>query len=47
MASLQKKSLDAPDGTQDFDKGKMQVVNIGDVSFGRFKLSRDGSGPSP
>ncbi len=38
MASLQKKSLDAPDGTQDFDKGKMQVVNIGDVSFGRFKL---------
>lgn len=38
MASFQKKSLDAPDDTRDFDKGKMQIVSIGDVSFGRFRL---------
>ncbi|MGI0019276.1 MAG: cupin domain-containing protein [Nitrososphaera sp.] len=38
MASLQKKSLNAPDDTRNFDKGKMQIVNVGDTSFGRFQL---------
>jgi uncharacterized cupin superfamily protein len=38
MASLQKKSLDAPDDTRNLDKGNMQKVNNGDVSFGRFKF---------
>lgn len=38
MSSLQKKSLASPDETRSFDKGKMQVVNVGDVSFGRFVL---------
>ncbi|MEO9362620.1 MAG: cupin domain-containing protein [Nitrososphaera sp.] len=38
MSSLQKKSLASPDETRSFDKGKMHVVNVGDVSFGRFVL---------
>lgn len=38
MASAQKKSLDSPDETRSFDKGKIQVVTIGDVTLGKFVL---------
>lgn len=38
MASAQKKSLDSPDKTRSFDKGKIQVVTIGDVTLGKFVL---------
>jgi mannose-6-phosphate isomerase-like protein (cupin superfamily) len=35
MASLQKKNLSSPDETRTFDKGKIEVVNVGDFKFGR------------
>lgn len=35
MASLQKKNLSSPDETRTFDKGKTEVVTIGDLTFGR------------
>jgi len=36
MTNPQKKNLDSPDDTRNFDKGKMQIVNVGDAACGRF-----------
>ena len=35
MATLQKKNLSSPDETRTFDKGKFEIVTIGDFKFGR------------
>ncbi len=35
MASMEKKSLDSPDETRPFAKGKVEVVNLGGVTIGR------------
>jgi ethanolamine utilization protein EutQ (cupin superfamily) len=36
--SMQKKSLSRPDDTRSFDKGKVELVNVNDVTFGRATL---------
>lgn len=38
MTNLQKKSLDNPDEVWTFDKGKLEVVDLGDVVIGRSTL---------
>ena len=39
MAKMQKKSLDSsPDETRTFEKGKIELVNLGDVTIGRAVL---------
>ncbi|MGB8641103.1 MAG: cupin domain-containing protein [Nitrososphaeraceae archaeon] len=39
MAKMQKKSLDSsPDETRTFEKGKIELVNLGDVTIGRVVL---------
>lgn len=39
MGRIAGKNLDtAPDETRKFDKGKMDIVNIGDATIGRFTL---------
>lgn len=38
MATVQKKNFETPDETRNFDKGRMQVVNLGDETVGRFRL---------
>lgn len=38
VTTLQKKNLNSPDETRNFDKGKMQITSIGDVTCGRFVL---------
>ena len=39
MAKIQKKSLDSsPDETRTFEKGKIELVNLGDVTIGRAVL---------
>ena len=35
MARMQKKSLDSPDETRSFEKGKLQLVTVSGVTFGR------------
>lgn len=35
MAGMAHKSIDSPDETRTFDKGKIEVVNVGDLTFGR------------
>jgi hypothetical protein len=35
---IQKKSLDSPDETRTFEKGKIELVNLGDVTIGRAVL---------
>ena len=38
---IQKKSLDSsPDETRTFEKGKIELVNLGDVTIGRAVLER-------
>ena len=45
MASMQKKSLDtSPDETRTFEKGKIELVNLGDTTIGRIKLEPGWSG---
>jgi mannose-6-phosphate isomerase-like protein (cupin superfamily) len=34
-AKMQKKSLKTPDETRSFDKGKVELANVGDTSIGR------------
>jgi uncharacterized RmlC-like cupin family protein len=34
-AKMQKKSMKSPDETRSFDKGKVELANIGDTSIGR------------
>lgn len=36
MAKAEKKSLDSPDETRKFEKGKVEIVNLSDGAFGRF-----------
>ena len=38
MAKMQKKSLNSPDETRTFDKGKLDLTKIGDTSIGRIYL---------
>jgi len=38
MAQIQKKTLSRPDEARDFDKGKVEVVTLGGVTFGRATL---------
>ncbi|MGC1133898.1 MAG: hypothetical protein WA941_13815 [Nitrososphaeraceae archaeon] len=39
MEKIQKKSLDSsPDETQTFEKGKIELVNLGDITIGRAVL---------
>jgi mannose-6-phosphate isomerase-like protein (cupin superfamily) len=35
MAQMQKRALSAPDETRTFDKGAIQLVTLGEVTFGR------------
>jgi hypothetical protein len=35
MSSLTKKTFDTPDETRSFDKGRLELVNIGGVTFSR------------
>jgi len=35
---LVRKSLDRPDETRSFDKGKVALVDVGEATIGRFKL---------
>ena len=36
--TLQTKSLDSPDETRSFEKGKLQITNIDEVTTGRVTL---------
>ena len=38
MANAETKSLEAPDDTRTFDKGRVEVVNIGGGTVGRYKF---------
>jgi hypothetical protein len=38
MAQMQKKSMGAPDDARAFDKGQLQLVTVGGVTFGRATL---------
>jgi mannose-6-phosphate isomerase-like protein (cupin superfamily) len=38
MASMQKKSLDSPDETRTFEKGKIELANLDDTTIGRITL---------
>ena len=38
MASMQKKNLNSADEKRSFAKGKMEVVKLGDITFGRATL---------
>jgi hypothetical protein len=35
MAKMEKRNLSQPDETRTFDKGKLELVTVGDVTFGR------------
>jgi hypothetical protein len=35
MAKMEKRNLSQPDETRTFDKGKLELVNVGGVTFGR------------
>jgi mannose-6-phosphate isomerase-like protein (cupin superfamily) len=35
MSSMAKKSMSAPDETRSFNKGKLELIKMGEVSFGR------------
>lgn len=42
---MKKKSLDSsPDETRTFEKGKIDLVNLGEITIGRGYLSPDGVG---
>jgi mannose-6-phosphate isomerase-like protein (cupin superfamily) len=38
MSQMSKKSMSQPDETRTFDKGKLDLVTLGDVTFGRAVL---------
>jgi hypothetical protein len=38
MAKMQKKTLSTPDEQRSFDKGKIELVTLGEVTFGRATL---------
>ena len=35
MAKMEKRNLSQPDETRTFDKGKLELVTLGEVTFGR------------
>jgi len=35
---MEKTSINTPDETRKFDKGKVEISNVGGASIGRFKL---------
>ena len=42
----QRKDLKSPDETKAFEKGKLELINIGGGTVGRLPCSRAGGGPS-
>ena len=44
MAKMQKKSINSPDETRTFDKGKFDSTKIGDTSIGKMYLEPGWSG---
>jgi hypothetical protein len=38
MAKMERKSLDSPDETRTFDKGKIELAKLGDITIGRATL---------
>lgn len=44
MAKMQKKSLNLPDETHPFDKGKVELANLSDVTIGKELLNQGGVG---
>jgi EutQ-like cupin domain len=38
MAKMQKKNLNSPEETRSFEKGKLELANLGDVTIGRATL---------
>ena len=38
MASMQKRNLSSPDETRSFPKGKLELVKLGSITFGRATL---------
>jgi hypothetical protein len=46
MAQLDKKSFDSSEETRSFDKGKFDVVTVGNTKVACTSSSRDGCGPS-
>ena len=42
MAKMQSKNLSKPDEVRAFDKGKVEVVTLGGVTFGRARLEPAG-----
>lgn len=38
MAEMKKRSLDSPDETRTFDKGKVEIANFGNLTIGRAVL---------
>jgi hypothetical protein len=38
MAKMEKKALSAPDEKRSFDKGQLELVTLGGVTFGRATL---------
>ena len=38
MASMQKKNLNSPDETRSFSKGRVELVTLGGITFGRATL---------
>ena len=44
MAKLEKKAFSTPDETRSFDKGQLELVTLGGVTFGRLPYSLAGNG---
>ncbi len=42
MAKMEKRNLSQPDETRSFDKGKLELVTVGGVAFGRATLQPGG-----
>ena len=38
MSKMQKKSLNSPDETRSFEKGKIELANFADITIGRATL---------
>ena len=45
METMQRKSLEQPDEVRKFDKGQLDLVSLGGVTFGRGTFQPAGSGP--
>ena len=38
MGRMQKKTFNSPDEVRNFDKGQLEIVNLGSITFGRATL---------